>query len=41
MAPALPDVMVEFRNFIGPIHHALFDGNPVDLTWNMETKAWC
>ena len=40
MAPTLPDVMVEFRDFMGPSHQALFDGNPVDLVWNLETRKW-
>jgi len=40
VAPALPEVMLEFRGFMGPIHQALFDGNSVDLIWNLETRTW-
>lgn len=39
-APALPDVMTEFRSFMGSIHQALLDGNPVDRLWDPEARTW-
>jgi len=39
-APELPDVMAEFRGFMGPIHKALFDGKAVDLLWDLPTRTW-
>jgi len=39
-APGLPEVMVEFRRFMGPIHQALFNANPHDLIWSLATRTW-
>jgi len=39
-APGLPEVMVEFRRFMGPIHQALFNANPHDLILSLATRTW-
>jgi len=39
-APALPDVMAEFRGFMGPIHQALFEVDTIDLVWDPATRTW-
>lgn len=39
-APALAEVMVEVRSFMGPLHKALAEDHPADRVWNMETHIW-
>jgi hypothetical protein len=39
-APTLPEVMVEFRNFMIPIYRALMDGDPIDRVWIPEDGTW-
>lgn len=39
-APSLPEVMVEVRQFMRPIHQALIEGNALDRTWQPQTRTW-